>query len=145
MTEEKAPGLPPENITEHFTWKEAACPCGCVMPDEVKARVLFHARELEYLREVLDAPVSITSWYRCPKHNAEVGGEPHGRHPVGDGTDIKSGGKSGEYLLGACETLMSGGFIALGGLGTYEEHPHMLHFDSRGVRARWHRPKEAKK
>jgi peptidase M15-like protein len=55
-----------------------------------------------YLQDVLGSPVSITSGYRSPEHNAEVGGAEHSAHTRGEAYDFKVEGlgtrEAGEKL-----------------------------------------------
>lgn len=58
-------------ITENFSLREFQCPC-C-------HTVMLHpklAASLQKLREAWGKPVTVTSGYRCARHNAEVGGVP---------------------------------------------------------------------
>lgn len=69
----------------YFKQQEFACPC-CgkykVDPELIN--------KLEQLRAMLgDDPITITSGYRCPKHNKEVGGAKHSQHMKGKAADIK--------------------------------------------------------
>ena len=43
---------------------------------------------LEQLRAKAGVPVHVNCGYRCPKHNAEVGGIPNSRHVLGTAADI---------------------------------------------------------
>jgi len=56
-------------IATHFKLSEFACPC-C-------KRVMLHPKllaKLVELRNALERPVYITSGYRCPGYNQEIGG-----------------------------------------------------------------------
>lgn len=55
-------------ITPHFNEDELRCTCGCELM-EFSDKAVQH---LEELRIKLDAPIHITSGYRCPEHNANV-------------------------------------------------------------------------
>ena len=50
--------------------------------------------KLELLRAELKRPVIITSGYRCPKHNKEVGGVKNSQHILGKAVDVKVRGIS---------------------------------------------------
>lgn len=71
-------------LSEHFHASEFVCPCcgtGAVKPRLIEL--------LEQLRhEVGDAPIHVNSGYRCPKHNAEVGGVANSQHVFGNAADI---------------------------------------------------------
>lgn len=55
-------------------------------------------KALEPVRELLDAPVIISSGYRCERLNAAVGGEPDSRHLFGDAADITTPAMSVDEL-----------------------------------------------
>jgi uncharacterized protein YcbK (DUF882 family) len=73
------------NDSIFFKEPEFACPCGCgkVHVDQF----LLHL--LEKARKLLNRPVIITSGYRCPEHNAAVGGKPNSAHLTGKAADIR--------------------------------------------------------
>lgn len=70
-------------ITENFSLREFQCPC-C-------HTVMLHpklAASLQKLREAWGKPLTVTSGYRCARHNAEVGGVPNSRHMRGLAADV---------------------------------------------------------
>ncbi|MBR4384373.1 MAG: N-acetylmuramoyl-L-alanine amidase [Selenomonadaceae bacterium] len=73
-----------EQLSEHFHASEFVCPCcgtGTVKPRLIEL--------LEQLRAELGGnPIHINSGYRCPKHNAEVGGVANSQHVFGNAADI---------------------------------------------------------
>ena len=130
-----------DRITEHFSWREAACKCGCVMPSLVRRNVEILAEHLEVVRLELGRPLTITSWYRCPARNAQVGGARKSIHLTGLAVDLKVGGLSGPQIASRIDRLISDERIPDGGIGVYAQFPNMCHFDVRTVagksRARW--------
>jgi hypothetical protein len=73
----------------HFSQKDFSCKCcGQV---KINQRLL---NDLEILRGRVNQPIIITSGYRCPKHNREVGGAKYSRHTLGKAVDIKIKGMS---------------------------------------------------
>lgn len=56
---------------------------------------------LDPARRVFGGPVSVNSGYRCPKHNAEVGGVGGSQHLKGEAADICCG--DNERLAGIIE------------------------------------------
>ena len=69
-------------LTENFSLREFQCPC-C-------HTVMLHpklAASLQKLREAWGRPLTVTSGYRCARHNAEVGGVPNSRHMRGLAAD----------------------------------------------------------
>ncbi len=113
-------------IATHFKLSEFACPC-C-------KRVMLHPKllgKLIELRKILERPVYITSGYRCPKYNRQVGGIVNSYHLIGLAVDIKVKDISLIDLLEICEE------IGFPGIGFYEKK-NFLHLDVRPTkRARW--------
>ena len=79
-------------ITPHFAWVEAACHCGCTMPDDIARNVQAFAFVMEVVREVIGAPIGVDDWYRCPAHNAAIGGAPDSMHLYGLAVDFNAVG-----------------------------------------------------
>lgn len=84
------------------------------------------ALKLDKLRELMDQPLIINSAYRCPFHNAAVGGAASSRHKVGDAFDISLRNVENKSRLISCAKLA--GFTGFGFYGTF------LHVDTGPVR-----------
>jgi uncharacterized protein YcbK (DUF882 family) len=54
--------------------------------------------KLEELRAKLNAPIIITSGYRCEKHNRDVGGVRNSQHLYGNAADILVKGYTSEEV-----------------------------------------------
>ncbi len=76
-------------LSKHFTQSEFSCHhCGqCKVNMELVIA-------LEKLRNKINHPIIITSGYRCPLHNKEVGGAKNSQHLYGNAVDIKIKGYS---------------------------------------------------
>ncbi|GAG02549.1 unnamed protein product [marine sediment metagenome] len=113
-------------IATHFKLSEFACPC-CNL-------VMLHPKllaKLVELRNTLEKPVYITSGYRCPKYNHQIGGVLNSYHRIGLATDIKVKDINLITLLEVCEN------IDFAGIGLYEKK-NFLHLDVRPTkRTRW--------
>ena len=75
----------PKNLWpwENFSPKEIACRhCGEIVLDEA------FMDNLQETRRIVDRPMRVNCAYRCPTHNAFVGGAPLSRHKFGDAVDI---------------------------------------------------------
>ncbi|SHI19651.1 D-Ala-D-Ala carboxypeptidase family metallohydrolase [Ferrimonas marina] len=114
-------------ISEHFLREEFACNhCG-ELPYDPPRQLL---EILEDLRAEFDSPVIITSGYRCPIHNRNVGGVKHSRHLEGDAADVKVKGVDPHDVYVFLDQRVG----SLGGVGKYNSFTHV---DTRGARARW--------
>ena len=70
--------------SKYFTDEETQCHCGCGR-NEVNPLLL---EKLDELRELIGGPIEISCAFRCPEHNAEVGGVPNSQHVLGNAADI---------------------------------------------------------
>lgn len=86
------------------------------------------ARLLDNLREDMGQPLFINSAYRCPFHNAAVGGAAQSRHKMGDAFDISLRNITDKTRLITAARMA--GFSGLGFYGTF------LHVDT-GRPRRW--------
>jgi uncharacterized protein YcbK (DUF882 family) len=125
-------------ITEHFTLEEFACHDGTPYPREwLAARLAPLCYVLESLRTALgDQAMTITSGYRTPAYNRQIGGARASQHVEGRAADIRVAGVGVARLHSTALALHEAGTIQLGGLGLY---PRWVHVDVRpGARlARW--------
>jgi uncharacterized protein YcbK (DUF882 family) len=116
------------DITKDFTQLELSCPC-------CKHAVIDYATldALQELRDLVDLPIKVNSFYRCHKHNLEVGGHPQSLHRKGKAADISIKGKTPfEMYSLACRIPA----FAKGGIGIYST---FIHVDTRKVQSRWGR------
>ena len=80
-------------MSKYFKVEEMACPCcGRVFVDDRLFPIL------DRIRDALGVPVYITSGYRCPSHNASVGGVANSQHLDGTAADITYDGVDVEKL-----------------------------------------------
>lgn len=116
----------------NFTWAEATRG-GARMPTNqstVDAMVRI-AKLAQQARDRIGRPFRITSWYRPPAINRQVGGASRSRHIVGDAIDFYVEGLTGDQIYWALDPWWPGG------LGRYRRFPRLSHLDARGYRARW--------
>ena len=72
-----------------FKEREFVCKCCGGLPPFAKANVEGLVKEvLDPVREAYGKPIVVNSGYRCPKHNAEVGGVAGSQHLRGEAADI---------------------------------------------------------
>jgi hypothetical protein len=86
------------NFSLHFTPKDVFCKCGVCDEQVIDLNLVI---KLEKLRELVRRPVNCNSWYRCAKHNLQVGGKPDSIHRTGGAVDIYVTGMSGIDLARA--------------------------------------------
>lgn len=110
-------------LSANFSVAEFECSCGQCKETLIN---LDHVAKLQKLREDLGASITINSAYRCPAHNAAVGGEKNSMHMKGHATDIVVKGMTPLEVQDACESF--------DGLGRYDTFTHI---DSRGYKSRW--------
>jgi len=111
----------------NFAPREIACRhCGR-MPDMDDGFVRASLDALQDLRNVLGRPVALNSAYRCPVHNAAVGGAPMSLHKR-IAFDVALAGHDRGIVL---DRAAGAGFRGLG-LGQ-----HFIHLDRRARPARW--------
>ena len=89
-------------LSPHFCVREFRCKDGSdpVFIDTALAELL------ERIREHFGKPVTITSAYRTPAHNAKAGGAKFSQHLYGRAADIRVQGASVEDVAAYAESLM---------------------------------------
>lgn len=117
------------DLSEHFSTKELAChDCGkCEVTPELIAA-------LEALRALGPEPILVDDAYRCPEHNAEVGGVSASQHILGKAADIRIQGLNLQQMYDRAKSIPA---FAQGGIGVYQEG--FIHVDVRSGIARWSR------
>lgn len=120
------------DLSKNFSRSEFACKgtncCGHsapVQPELISA--------LQALRNQLNLSLSITSGFRCNRHNESVGGAARSLHTLGMAADVACpDGLTAEDLARAAETIP---VFQQGGIGIY---PSWVHLDVRTTgKARW--------
>ncbi|AWD93101.1 TPA_inf: hypothetical protein gp_16 [Marinomonas phage YY] len=117
-----APDVTPDDWRErwpNFEPQEFACRCcGAIIVSESLLDML------QLMRDEIGAPIQITSGYRCPSHNAAVGGAPQSEHMNGNASDIITAAHDPLELIRLAEDL------GAGGIGEYADKG-FLHVDVR--------------
>lgn len=72
--------------SKYFSDAELTCRCCGQYPDGGMDENLLNL--LDEIREAVGAPVEISCAYRCPAHNAEVGGVSNSQHVDGTAADV---------------------------------------------------------
>ena len=110
---------------KYFVPEEFHCSC-CGRGKVVQELVYI----LTAVRVKFDKPVTITSGYRCPAHNREVGGKRWSQHLLGYAADIQVEDVDPEIVYNFLNELFPNSL----GLGKYETFTHV---DVRPRKARW--------
>lgn len=120
-------------VSAHFYSTEFDCHGnGCCSQTKVNEQLIEY---LEQIREHFNAPITITSPYRCIYHNRNVvGGAVNSRHEKGDAADFVVKGHSPREVAQYCES------IGILGIGLYEsaKDGYFVHIDTRGYRSFWY-------
>ena len=121
-------------VTKNFNLNEFNSKCGRPMPENIKKNVIELIHNLQVIRDEVKVPISITSGYRSPEHNAKVKGAKDSQHVKGTAVDFKVQGLKPKEVALIVERLIKEGKIKQGGIGIY---PSWVHYDIRGIKARW--------
>lgn len=123
-------------LSPHFSSTEFDCSCNySTCAKTLISDSLIHM--LEQLRTAVGTPIHINSGYRCERHNAKIGGEPHSQHVLGKAADIS---RSDKALWSESERLFAEEVCKNGGLGLYSTPGGrylFFHIDCRGGVVRW--------
>lgn len=90
---------------------------------------------MQVLRDYLGVPLIGNSVYRHKAYNSKIGGSPKSQHLLCKAFDIRAYKKlTPKKIAKAIEYLISKGLMMQGGIGVYN---NFVHYDIRGVKARW--------
>ena len=92
---------------KHFKLSEFKCPC-CGRADMQQEFL----DKIDKARDIAGIPFVITSGFRCPKHNKEVGGRPNSAHTKGLAADIKCINSRDRFRM--VKALLEAGFTRIG-------------------------------
>ncbi len=106
------------------------------VPTELIANAVELLQNLQVIRDHFQKPIIIISGYRSPTRNEAVGGAKKSQHMEAKAADIKINGIPTQELYSRIDKLMSQGKIKVGGLGFYPDQG-FVHYDIRGIKARW--------
>ncbi len=104
-----------ENKIRYFKFREFVKEKGGFIDSDL-------VRKMERLREYVSHPLIITSGYRSPDRNEEVGGATESLHLKGQAVDVSIKGFSPSMLY----RLVKGAFlVGFGGIILYPSHVHL--------------------
>lgn len=116
-------------LSEHFDSSEFACKCGCGGMNNGAGVNYRLVQVVETMRQLCGCPLELSCAYRCPDHNAEVGGVWNSQHVYGEAADVQT--PPGYTPLELFKIAEKAG---ADGIGIYEWG---VHVDVRGYAARW--------
>ena len=115
--------------SKYFSDSELACKCCGQLPAQGMDSRLLDV--LDAMRKQAGIPLQLSCAYRCPSHNAEVGGVPDSQHVQGCAADILvPDGWTVDQLAELAEQC------GMDGIGRYYGM-EFVHVDTRGEAARW--------
>jgi len=115
-------------LSKSFKYTELQCKCGCKRADMTPEFMIV----LQKLRDKINAPLIITSGYRCQTHNKHVGGALNSSHMKGIAVDIDISympEEVKESLLKAIKSIKE-----IKGVGIAKS---FIHIDTRAEKATW--------
>lgn len=113
-------------LSENFKVTEFSCKGSRTLPKDMPDPKLLEL--LEKIREHFNAPITINSGYRSPKHNRDIGGAENSYHVKGMAADIVVQGVPASKVYNYLNVFHEGG------LGRYKTFTHV---DVRDGKARW--------
>lgn len=111
-------------LTRNFNLKEFHCKDGTDVPYYYLINVYQLAIELQKIRDEIKTPLIVTSGYRTPQHNKDVGGVKNSYHLKALGVDLKANGISNSQLFATMLEMIQAKKIIEGELITYSDHVH---------------------
>lgn len=111
-------------LTKNFSYQELACSCcGAARMD---AGVMYMAQKA---RDIYGKPMRVSSGYRCPNHNAKVGGAKTSFHMQGMAIDFAVNNPADRHKM--LFALRDAGFTG------FEISPLHIHVDNGPERLLW--------
>jgi len=125
-------------LTKNFNLKEFECKDSSGFPNFTLGNIRELAENLQVIRDYIGQPLHVNSAYRSPEWNKYVGGVRNSQHIKGKASDLTSKNYTSKQLYKIIRHLIHIGKIRQGGLGLYNG---FVHYDIRGVKARWNKSK----
>lgn len=112
-------------ITQHFNAKEFRCKCGKEHAFSISNELVD---KLEKLYAALNcSKIIVTSGYRCPTHDKNVGGSGTGQHTLGNAADICCYGQDGQPISSkiVCQKAQDIGFTGIANITAAYIYTHV--------------------
>ena len=124
-------------LSENFNLNEFLCKGnGCCTYGTVDDELVSY---LQKIRDHFGKPVRITSAYRCPSWNADVGGVKNSYHTLGQAADIKVEDTDPAEVAKYAESI---GVLGIGLYNTAVDG-YFVHIDTRKKKSFWYGQKQA--
>lgn len=95
---------------KYFAMKEFECKDRCEMPVEAQTNIKALVEAvLDPVRERFGKPIYVNSGYRCPRHNAAVGGVSASQHLKGEAADVRPVQGSGFTVQDLARVIVANG------------------------------------
>ena len=123
-------------LSKNFKSSEFDCHgSGCCLLTTIDDELVKY---LQLIRDYFNKPVNISSGYRCPTHNKNIGGATGSRHSKGQAADIYINGVAPIEIAKYAES------IGILGIGLYETNAdgHFVHIDTRDTKSFWYGQKQ---
>lgn len=120
------------SLSKNFKTSEFACNGkNCCTTIKIDEKLVSY---LQKIREHFGKAVTITSGYRCAKHNKSVGGASNSYHTQGKACDIQV------KNIEPAEVAKYAESIGIKGIGLYDtsRDGHFVHIDTRTKKSFWH-------
>ena len=127
------------SVTPNFSQDEFRCKhCGKLVLDPRLPVLCQQIRTFASKEKGFEIPLIVSSGYRCPEHNARVGGVPDSQHVHGKAADLIPRGITARELHRLImKAYYEHRLSCLGGLGLYRTFVHVDTFMTGKLR-RWH-------
>jgi hypothetical protein len=123
-------------LSKNFKSNEFNCQGkDCCTKTQIDDKLVEH---LQNIREHFDSPVTISSGYRCSKHNKKVGGSSGSYHTKGMAVDIMVKGVKPAEVAKYAESI---GILGIGLYETYKDG-YFVHIDTREKKSFWYGQKQ---
>lgn len=121
-------------LSAHFNVREFRCKCGKTHDTELNPKLVA---DLEKIYRALScSKIIVTSGYRCPTHDKNVGGNGTGQHTKGNAADIICYGQDGS-IISTKKVACKAQDIGFRGIGNIDSTYTAIHVDVR-TGAKWY-------
>lgn len=121
-------------LSAHFNAREFRCKCGKTHDTEINPNLVTNLEKL--YRALSCSKIVVTSGYRCPTHDKNVGGNGTGQHTKGNAADVICYGQDGN-IISTKKVACKAQDIGFRGIGNIDSTYTAIHVDVR-TGAKWY-------